>query len=318
MTDNMSILRLGVLTSHPIQYQAPLFRELANHVDLQVYFAHRVSPKDQAKAGFDVAFEWDIDLFGGYANQFLDNVAKNRDAYYFFRYDTPTIGDKIRREQFDAFLVMGWHLKSYWQAIRACRRYGVPLLVRGDSHLSTARGAIKRFVKNIGYPLLLSQFDACLYVGEKNREYLVHYGVPADRLFFSPHCVDNDAFESRARAVDRDRSRKDLCIARDARAVLFVGKLLEGKRPLDVVQAVRVLRDQGIDACCVFAGDGPLRHVLEAKAFEWCVPVIFLGFRNQTQLPEAYVLADVLVLPLQLAKPGDSWLTRRLLAVPPS
>ena len=34
-------LRLGVLTSHPIQYQAPLFRELAKRVDLQIYFAHR-------------------------------------------------------------------------------------------------------------------------------------------------------------------------------------------------------------------------------------------------------------------------------------
>ena len=46
--------------------------------------------------------------------------------------------------------------------------------------------------------------DGFLYVGQRNRAYLEHYGVPADRLFFSPHCVDNDAFaaaSARARAA---------------------------------------------------------------------------------------------------------------------
>ena len=36
-------MRLAILTSHPIQYNAPLFRELAKHVDLKVFFAHRAS-----------------------------------------------------------------------------------------------------------------------------------------------------------------------------------------------------------------------------------------------------------------------------------
>ena len=69
-------MRLGVLATHPIQYHAPLYRSLARELDLQVYFAHQQSAEGQAKAGFGVAFEWDVPLLDGYEYQFLENRAK--------------------------------------------------------------------------------------------------------------------------------------------------------------------------------------------------------------------------------------------------
>ena len=76
-------MRIGILASHPIQYQAPLFRALASEVDLTVYFAHRQSAEDQAKAGYGVAFDWDVDLMSGYTSEFLHNRSKNPDVYSF-------------------------------------------------------------------------------------------------------------------------------------------------------------------------------------------------------------------------------------------
>ena len=72
----MRPVRLAVLTSHPIQYYAPLFRALAQVVDLHVLFAHRATPAEQARAGFGTPFEWDVDLTSGYAHSFLKNVAR--------------------------------------------------------------------------------------------------------------------------------------------------------------------------------------------------------------------------------------------------
>jgi len=289
--------KFGVLASHPIQYQAPLFRQLAQQIDLRVFFAHRQTALGQAAAGFNVEFEWDVDLLSGYEHHFLHNSAKHPCTSDFFGCDTPEIADEIRQGGFDAFLVTGWHLKSYWQAIHACRRQGVPVMVRGDSQLGTPRGRLKQWGKELIYPWVLQQFDACLYVGQKNKAYLEHYGVPAERLFFSPHCIDNDAFALRAQAVNRAGGRARLGISPGQTAVLFVGKLLDGKRPLDMVLALRTLRGRGMNVCGVFAGDGPLRAGLEAKGMEWNVPLAFLGFRNQTELPEAYALAAVMVLP---------------------
>ena len=136
--------RLAIVASHPIQYQAPLFRELASRFDLSVLFAHRATEEDQAKAGFGVRFDWDVDLLSGYAHVFMDNVASRPGLGGFFGCDTPEIYARLAEGKFDAVLVSGWHFKSYRQAALAAKRLGLPLLVRGDSHLGTQRSWPKK------------------------------------------------------------------------------------------------------------------------------------------------------------------------------
>jgi len=128
-----SRLRLGILASHPVQYYTPLYQELSRHLDVQVFYAHRQSAAEQAQAGFGVAFEWDVDVLAGHTYTFLENRARHPSTDRFYGCDTPAIAEHIAAGEFDAFLVMGWYLKSHLQAIVACRRQGVPLLVRGGS-----------------------------------------------------------------------------------------------------------------------------------------------------------------------------------------
>ena len=100
----------------------------------------------------------------------------------------------LRDGGFNACIVCGWYLKSYLQAIRACRRAGVPLFLRGDSQLATPRSALVRAGKHLPYRWLLRRAEGHLYVGEANREYLRHYRVAESQLFFVPHFVDNAFF----------------------------------------------------------------------------------------------------------------------------
>src|SRR5205814_354948 len=81
-----------------------------------------------------------------------------------------------------------------WQGVRACRRAKVPVLVRGDSQLATPRSLATRLAKELTYGMLLRQFDGFLVVGNRNREYLAHYGVRPDRVFLAPHFIDNKWF----------------------------------------------------------------------------------------------------------------------------
>ena len=296
--------KLGIFTSHPIQYQAPLFRELARQCDLHVFFAHRQTAQAQAAAGFGVAFEWDVDLLSGYKHTFLPNVAKHADTGAFFGCDTPGIADQIKAGGFDAVLVMGWHLKSFWQAIRACRRHGVPVMVRGDSQLGTPRSWFKRSFKELLYPWVVGQFDACLYVGQRNCEYLQHYGARAARLFFAPHCVDTLAFAGAAVLVDRASIRTAWGLQANDQAVLFAGKLIGRKRPEDLVRAAARLGQQGQRVVLVWAGDGPQHALLQELGKSLGVPMVFLGFCNQSQLPAIYRAADVLALP---SEGSETW-----------
>src|SRR5260221_10547439 len=60
--------RLGVLATHPIQYQAPLYQALAGRgvVDIDVAYLSAAGARPFRDPGFCVPLAWDIDLLGGY------------------------------------------------------------------------------------------------------------------------------------------------------------------------------------------------------------------------------------------------------------
>ncbi len=287
-------MRIGFLVSHPIQYYAPIFRELSKRCDLTVFFAHRQTAEQQARAGFDVAFEWDIDLLSGYEHRFLPNVAARPSTDTFWGCDTPSIRDEIAQGLFDAFVVPGWALKTYWQAIWACRRARVPVFARGDSQLAGQRMTFVRLAKKAAFSHMLRLFDGFLYVGQRNREYLLHHGAVADRMFFSPHCVDNDWFRERSDAARASGDGKE---GNRGRRVLFAGKLIGRKRPFDALQAAVMARGSGMPLEMTFAGSGELQEKLEQAGRAAGLPLQFLGFVNQSQMPAVYASADVIVLP---------------------
>jgi glycosyltransferase involved in cell wall biosynthesis len=263
-------------------------------------------PEQQAAAGFGVPFDWDVELVSGYDGAFLANRARRPGTDRFMGTDSPEIGAIIARERFDAVLVMGWHLRCYWQAIRACRRLGVPVLIRGESQLTTSRGALKRLAKTVSHRWIVGRFDALLYIGSRNRDYLRHYGAADDRLFFCPYIVDNQWFRERSRlaqaAMPELRARLGLGV--DERVVLFAGKLIAKKRPLDLVRALGALVRAGRPVRLVVAGSGPLQDPLARLGAELGVRLDLVGFQNQTQMPQWYGLADLLVLP---SDGGETW-----------
>src|SRR5205823_1467894 len=143
-------------------------------------------------------------------------------------------------------------------------------------------------------------------VGTSNAEYLRHYGVSPERLFFAPHFVDNDFFATAADAARHQPggARTRFGIAPGAVVFLFAGKFTAKKRPVDLLEALARLRAANVDANGLFVGDGPLRAQLEQRARELGAPVVFTGFMNQGEIAAAYAAADCLVLP---SDGGETW-----------
>ncbi len=297
--------KLGILTSHPIQYQAPLFRELSSRIDIHVYFAHKQTADEHAAAGFGIAFDWDVDLLSGYPQTFLNNCAVHPNTNTFRGCDTPDIIEEIIKGNFDAFLVMGWQLKSYWQAIRACHRCNVPVLVRGDSHLDTARSWLKKCVKVVVHRWIMRQFDGYLIVGQKAKEYLLHYGARESRMFFSPHFIDNVWFKKQAADSNKNETLNSLGCNKNFRTILFVGKFTSIKRPADIVRAVDILKEccPDLEVQVLFVGSGTLQAKIKEIAHQSKAPIVFAGFKNQSELPAIYSASDLFVLPSD----GETW-----------
>ena len=309
-------LKIGVLATHPIQYHAPLFRELArrDNVELSVYFCHRPTPEEQGR-GFDVAFEWDVDLLNGYQYGFMTNRAKHP-TQGFLGYDTPEITDIIAHERFDVFLVHGWNNKACWQAFLACWRSGTPLGVRSDSQLPkpnyntkniSSRQRLKSMVKQMVYPSFIGRFDYCLPYGQRSAEYFRHFG--GKRIATAPHFVSNGFFASQAdqARIHRAGARDRWGIPQDAYCFLFCGKFLDLKRPLDILAAVRKLQTDASKANAsihlLMVGDGNIKKQTEEWSRANNLAVSFTGFLNQMEIVKAYAVSDCLVL----ASDSETW-----------
>jgi glycosyltransferase involved in cell wall biosynthesis len=295
-------MRLAVVASHPIQYQAPLFRKLAKRLDLTVFYAQDPTPEEQSKAGFSVGFNWDVDLLSGYSHRFLRNVSSTP-GISFAGSDTPEVGSALEKGKYDAVLVLGWYLKTFVQATWSCKRLGIPVMVRGDNHLLEPRSLMKKIAKKIAYPVPLRVFDAALYVGQRSREYFEHYLYPGDRLFFSPHGVDEPVFLNADNEGMGHNIREELGIVGSDPVLLFSGKLVKRKRVRDLLVASKICEERGRRPHVIIAGSGPLESELRSLASELGVRAHFMGFQNQSRIPAIYAASDIMVLPSD----DESW-----------
>lgn len=298
-------LRIGALLTHPVQYYSPWFRALAARSQLTVHYAHKQTVEGQARAGFSKGFEWDVPLLDGYEWQWLRNVSRRPGLVHFDGCDTPEIAEIIRRARFDAFLMFGWNRKSMVQAGWAARMSGTPLLIRLDSNLLAPRSLLKSAVKWPVYSAILPNAGHYLSPGIRTDAYLRHYAVPDRRIHRLAHMVDTERFAEGAATARMSGAvaamRATHGVTEDQRVLMFVGKLIERKRPRLLFESLLRLRQlnpaTAARARLWIVGDGPLRPELEAFALKHGLPATFLGFVNQSALPATYAAADCLVLP---------------------
>ncbi len=294
--------KLGIVTTHPIQYQVPWFQRLAQmpELDLTVFFCH-LPDRAQQGDGFGVAFQWDVPLLEGYRYEVLQNVARQPSVTRFSGCDTPEIARHVRSGSFDAFVVNGWVAKSCLQTLWACKRARVPCIVRGEANVFRPRAWWKRRI----HRWLVRQYAACLYIGKSNAQFYRRHGVPEERLFPALYFVDNERFARQAGAPGlRQAARRRWKIAENRTVYLYSGKLISKKHPVELLESLSTACQKSPGIHLLVVGDGELRARCESIAAEQCLPVTFTGFLNQTEIPAAYSAADCLVLP---SDHGETW-----------
>ncbi len=288
--------RLAIVLSHPIQYYSPWFRWLRAHTSLEfrVYYLWDAGVRPTRDPQFGETFAWDVDLLSGYDHEFVPNTSRQPGTEHFTGLRNPALSRRIAAWGADAILLFGYRYATHLRLIAWARSRRLPLIFRGDSHLlGRERPGL---ASRTALGLLYRQFQAFLYVGQANREYFRAFGVPEKKLFFAPHCVDAEHFRATdAARTEAARLRTELGLG-DRRVVLFAGKLVPAKQPMELLEAF--LAETRPDSALVFVGQGELRAALEARAAKNPDAVVrFLPFANQSQMPARYLLADLFVLP---------------------
>ncbi|HVK66797.1 MAG TPA: glycosyltransferase family 4 protein [Polyangium sp.] len=293
------MVRIAILATHPIQYQAPLYRALAarDDVALKLFFCWDFGVKETRDPGFGQTIRWDVPLLEGYDHEFVPNVSKRPGTDHFFGLVNPGAFARMSAFRPDVIIVHGYAHFTEHEVMARARRKGIPVLLRGESNLLAERPPHVALAKRLGLPPIFRGLGGALAIGALSAHYFEHYGVPKERVFLAPYTVDNSFFQSQAKTVREEARafRQELGIPADDLVVNYAAKLIPVKGCADLIRAFAARPRPG--AHLVLVGDGPLRGELESLAKSLSARVHFVGFVNQKRMPAAYALGDVFVLP---------------------
>jgi glycosyltransferase involved in cell wall biosynthesis len=296
------VTRLAYLVSHPIQYQAPLLRMLSQQPDIQLKAFFGTSTIDGfADPGFGTTVKWDVPLLDGYAFEFLPALFEG--PITSCRPFNVGFSQRLKDDSFDVLWVHGYTRLTSLASIIAAKRRGLRIMLRDEANgLSSHRTSKRRLVRKLFYAFLSRITDAFLAIGTLNHDYYCRLGISEEKIFLVPYAVDNLFFHREANSSNEiERLRCQLGLRPERPVILFVGKLVERKAPLLLLEAYQRLAKEASSEpspYLLFAGDGELRGAIEETVLNlgWH-SVKVLGFKNQSELPALYELCDLFVLP---------------------
>lgn len=296
--------RLAIVTTHPIQYYAPVFQKLAQaNPDTMVFYTWGKDSIIKFDPDFGKEIEWDIPLLEGYRYTFLTNTSKRPGTSSFRGIVNPEGVSTIEKFRPDAILVYGWSWQSHLQIIRHFSGK-TPVWFRGDSNCLDHIMWHKEIARTLLLRWIYRHIDLAFYVGKENHRYYRRYGLKEKQLRFAPHAVDNERYSVNTSA-DAKRVRVNLQIPEDGNLILFAGKFEPKKDPLTLLRAFE--RMKADNAYLLFVGNGLLEEELKAMV-ERSSKKEFIrlqDFQNQSAMPAFYKAAQLFCLPS--AGPGETW-----------
>jgi glycosyltransferase involved in cell wall biosynthesis len=297
-------MKVAYFLSHPIQYQTPMLREFAA-AGLEVITVY--GDVSTAGAYFDRDYQqvisWEQPLLEGYSHEVLEAPTWD---------DWPWAWKKVaeewmKRSRPDVVWVHGWGTAFALGALMAAHACGVPILLRGETHLGCLKPGIWwRWLHRAVLSRVFTQVDQFLAIGSANREFYRSYGVAEDRISLVPYVTDNAHFQRacQAAAAGREEFRRSLGLEPGRPVLLFIGRLSWEKNLPTLFEAMRLLQmevPQESRPCLLIGGEGPLSTEMRAMAAERAgEDVRFLGFTQQSRLPALFDVSDALVLPSRI------------------
>jgi glycosyltransferase involved in cell wall biosynthesis len=291
------LIKLAIITTHPVQYNAPLFRLLTERKNIAVKVFYTWSQTESGikyDPGFGKTIQWDIPLLDGYEYNFVQNISKAPNSSHYRGINNPTLIKEIQNWKANAIMVYGWNFKSHLKAIRFFKNK-IPVLFRGDSTLLDEKPGLKKILRRIFLKFIYSYVDIALYAGVANKAYFVAHGFNEKQLVFMPHAIDNKRFAAGEENIAKGEAlREKLSIPKKALVFLFAGKLDDNKNTALLISAF--LDSNNDESYLLIVGNGNQEIFLKSK-YEHKNNIRFLDFQNQQNMPSLYACANVFVLP---------------------
>lgn len=292
-------MRLAVIASHFIQYQAPLWRALASRpgIDLRVFYLSDHGRRRGFDPEFGQAFQWDVALDTGYAWELLPGAAGVAPHSRPWQYN-PHPAQLVLNSAADIYWRSDYDSPGALAFFYSCLFKKAPVLYRGETTLEH-EAKNKQWLKRTLLGPVFRRNVFVLAIGTYARAYALSLGVPDGHIVSSPYNVDSNYWEAAATELlpRRRQVRQSLGLPADVPVVLFCGKVIDKKRPLDLARAMCKLAQTRTVSLLVAGSGDQLAKMKDIVRQQANLSTCFLGFVNQSKLPEVYAAADIISLP---------------------
>ncbi len=305
--------KLVFLNSHPIQYFGPLytFIQEKKYFELEVWYCSKHGLKADFDPEFNQSIKWDIPILQGYNSVFLNNISFTPGIFkgFFGLINLGVIKRIFHLPKGSVIIVHGWSYFTAVLTIICARILGYEICLRAESPLihEEAKSNMMKRLRKIVFKNFLFKFPTnFLYIGKENKEFYRYFGVAENKLIFTPYSVNNRQFQKSHSELQfqRDKIKNDIDIPNGTKVILFSGKLIKKKHPMDLLVSYESLIHRE-SLYLIFVGEGSERSSLTQYIKEKGLKnVIITGFVNQSEISKFYAIADLFVM---CSDYGETW-----------
>jgi glycosyltransferase involved in cell wall biosynthesis len=210
----------------------------------------------------------------------------------------PGAAEVVRRERPKVVVLTATaSFSTSWSLPKVAHRVGAKVI--GWSKVSSRAGTQRGLLARTAMRWFVRRFDRFLCYGQSSVEELAELGYPRDRIRVAPNTID-----TRRIAADEDAIRARGQQLREQhgltgkRVVLYIGRMIERKRPWDLLGAWPKLRNTQDDTRLVLVGDGPMLEDICRRATSIDAERVVVAGRVPEGDDYAWIAtADVVVLP---------------------
>ncbi len=288
-------MKIVFLNSHPIAYFSDLYKFLSKSgINFEVWYCSKYGIKKHYDKEFN-SYRVTKDLTNGFKFKFLYNFKLNStgeeklldtlNPFLFF--------DLLSLKRGDIIICHGWSRITMLFTIFFSRVFGLKVGLRAETPIIHEKNyhGFKRKIRKIFLQLVFKKIDYFFYIGTYNKQFYKSFGISDNQLISMPYSVKPKKVPFKLNIKRKNK-------------ILFCGKLINKKRPLDLLKAYCLLKDPKLEIN--FAGDGCQRYLLEKFSIENKIAnkINFLGLLSFEKLDEIYNQSDCIVLPSGY---GETW-----------
>ena len=290
----MKLNKLVFITSHPIQYQVPIFKKIAKfNKNFSVIFENKVKKNviinDQ---GFNKKIKWGNSLVKGYKfshfRKKTDLIINIKNLYMY-----------LKKNNIEYVILSGWNSSFYKLAFIISKILKIKIVLRCENNFYED-SFFKKNLKRIIFRFFFNLIHKFIAISKKNEEMYLECNVSKNKIINANYFVDNNFFSKKFINFKKRKIMRKKYKSNGQKIFLFVGKLIS-RKGLDVLfNSIRLLKEKNLKKKILFliVGSGTEERKYKQMKINYNLSnILFTNFKNQKELLYFYDLADFLILP---------------------